>query len=180
MKLVLVSLFTALSLSGCIVFSTKPEANKPYKSNAIDFKPTDKISRVETKGQVICEASKPCPEITFDWKPQINNLYKVRADLYNDEKFDIQRVVFKIDGQSYPFMSAGQTVQRPVLHSQMTNSSNYVDVPASFINRFNSAKAIDISIVTEKGEISHAILKDGQESFAYKTFKRGYAQKQNP
>ncbi len=180
MKLVLVSLVTAITLSGCIVVSTKPDTTKPYKSNVIDFKPSDQISRVETKGQVICEASKPCPEITFDWKIQPNNLYNVRADFYDNEKRDIQRIVFLVDGQSYEFISTGQTQQRPVLNSQMINSSNSIDVPASFINKFNAAKTIDISIVTEKGEISHSILKEDKVSFAYKTFKRGYGQTSNP
>lgn len=180
MKLVLVSLFTAISLSGCIVVSTKPDSTKSYQSNVVDFKPSDQISRVETKGQVICEASKPCPEITFDWKLQPNNLYKVHADFYDNEKFDIQRLIFLIDGQAFEFNVTGQTIQRPVLNSQMINSSNFIDVPASFINKFNAAKAIDISIVTEKGEISHSILKEDKVSFAYKTFKRGYSQTSNP
>ncbi|AMW78941.1 hypothetical protein AMD27_08660 [Acinetobacter sp. TGL-Y2] len=180
MKLVLVSLVTAIALSGCIVVSTKPDSTKPYQSNVIDFKPTDQISRVETKGQVICEASKPCPEITFEWKLQPNNLYKVRADFYDNEKFDIQRIVFRLDGQPHEFNVTGATTQRPVLNSQMVNSSNYIDVPASFLNNFNSAKAIDISIVTEKGDISHSILKEDKVSFAYKTFNSGYRQTSNP
>ena len=36
------------------------------------------------------------------------------------------------------------------------------------------AKEINVTVVTDKGEISHAVLKDGKESFAYKTFKNGY------
>ena len=180
MKLVLVSLVTAITLSGCIVVSTKPDTTKPYQSNVIDFKPTDQISRVETKGQVICEASKPCPEITFDWKLQPNNLYKVRVDFYDNEKFDIQRITFLIDGQSFEFNATAQTSQRPVLNSQLINSANFIDVPASFVDKFNGAKTIDISITTEKGEISHSILKEDKVSLAYKTFKRGYSQTSNP
>lgn len=176
MKLQIVALFTALSLSGCIVVSTKPDATKPYNSNAIAFKPSDVIHRVETKGQVICEPSKPCTEITFDWKRQPSNLYKVTADLYDQEQFNIERIVFQIDGQSYPYNASSKTSLRPVLNTTMTNSSNYIEVPTSFIDRFNSASEILVTVVTEKGEISHAILKDGQESFAYKTFKRGYSQ----
>lgn len=180
MKLVLVSLVTAITLSGCIVVSTKPDTAKPYRSNVVDFKPADQISRVETKGQAICEASKPCPEITFDWKLQPNNLYKVRADFYDNEKFDIQRIIFLVDGQSYEFNATAQTSQRPVLNSQLINSSNYIDVPVSFVHKFNNAKTIDMSITTEKGEISHSLLKEDKISFAYKTFKRGYSQTSNP
>ena len=180
MKLVLISLVTAITLSGCIVVSTKPDTTNPYKSNVIEFKPADQVSRVETKGQVICEASKPCPEITFDWKLQPNNLYKVRVDFYDNEKFDIQRIVFLIDEQSHEFKVIAPTTQRAVLNSQMINSSNYIDVASSFIYKFNSAKTIDISILTEKGEISHSILKEDKSSFAYKTFKNGYAHISNP
>ena len=42
------------------------------------------------------------------------------------------------------------------------------------INASNKAKEINVTVVTDKGEISHAVLKDGKESFAYKTFKNGY------
>lgn len=180
MKLVLVSLVTALTLSGCIVISNKPNPTKPYQSNVIDFKPSEQANRVTTKGQVICEASKPCPELTFDWQQQANGLYKVRTDIYDREKFTIQSVSFKLDGQNYPYTSTGQTSQRAVLNSDMTNSANFLEVPKSFIDSFNKAKAIDFSIITDKGEITYSILKDGKESFAYKTFQRGYAQNSNP
>lgn len=183
MKLQLLALATAISLSGCIVFPTssnKADPTRPYNTNAISFKPGDSVQRVETKGQVICEANKPCTELTFDWKVQPNNLYKVTADLYDQEQFNIERIVFQLDGQSYPYDASPKTSLRPVLNTTMTNSQNSIEVPASFINRFNSASAINVSVITEKGEISHAVLKDGQESYAYKTFKRGYAQNDKP
>ncbi|MBP6114188.1 MAG: hypothetical protein KA474_05600 [Acinetobacter sp.] len=179
MKLQIIAVITAVSLSGCLVVSKnepteEAETIKTLTSNVIDFKPSDVVTRVETKGQVICEASKPCTELTFDWKKQSNTLYKVTADLYDQEQFNIQAVNFQIDGNSFPFSASPKTALRPVLTSTVTNSSNFIEVPLSFINRFNKAKEINVTVVTDKGEISHAVLKDGKESFAYKTFKNGY------
>lgn len=179
MKFVLISLVASLSLSGCLVISKKPNPSNQYKS-AIEFKPSDHVSRIATTGQVICEASKPCPEITFDWKNSTRNIYPVRTDLFDREKFDIQKVTFIVDGQSYQYSPSTQTAQRSVLNSNLTNSSNVINVNTGFINRFNTAQAIDISIFTDKGEMTYSILKNGQESLAYKTFKRGYSQKSNP
>lgn len=181
MKLQLISLITALSLSGCIVFPVKKaDSTKPYNDSAIDFKPSNNVQRVETTGQVICEAGKPCTELTFDWKLQSNNLYKVRTDLYDPLAYDIQKVVLKVDGQNYPYMPTTKTSQKSVLNSSLINSSNYIEVPASLIKIFYNAKAIDVTLFTDKGEISHAALKDGEESRAFKTFKRGYTQRNNP
>lgn len=181
MKLQLISLVTALSLSGCIIFPIKKaDVTKPYHDSAIDFKPSNNVNRVETTGQVICEAGKPCTELTFDWKLQSNNLYKVRADLYDQQAYDIQKIVLKVDGQNYPYMPTNKSVQKPVLASNLINSSNFIEVPTSMINIFYNAKAIDLLVFTDKGEISHAVLKDGEESRAFKTFKRGYAQRNNP
>lgn len=175
MKLHIVALVTALSLSGCIVVSTKnPDATKPYHQNVIEFKPSESAKRIETTGQVICEPSKPCTELTFDWKKQSNELYKVTADLYDQEQFNIEHVNFQLDGEAFPFKASPKTGLRPVLNSTLINSSNLIEVPASFIDRFDKAKEINVSVVTDKGEISHAVLKDGKESFAYKTFKNGY------
>lgn len=179
MKLQVVALITAFSLSGCLVISkNKPveeaETVKSLSSNVIDFKPSDVVTRVETKGQVICEASKPCTELTFDWKRQNNTLYKVTADLYDQQQFNIQRVDFQIDGNSFPFTASATPSTRSVLNSTLTNSSNFIEVPLSFINRFNKAKEIIVTVGTDKGDITHAVLKDGKESFAYKTFKNGY------
>lgn len=181
MKLQLIAIVTALSLSGCIVFPVKKaDITKPYNESSIDFKPSNSINRVETKGQVICEAGKPCTELTFDWKIHTNNLYKVRADLYDPQAYDIQRITFKVDGQTYPYVSTEKSTQKNLLNSTLINSSNYIEVPASLITILYNAKAIDVSVFTDKGEISHSALKDGEESRAYKTFKRGYAQKNNP
>lgn len=176
MKLVLITLLTSLSLSGCVVISKKPQISDQYKS-AIEFKPSDHINRITTTGQAICEASKPCPEITFDWLNSTRNLYQIRIDLFETEKFDIQKVSFIVDGKSSTYSPLKQTAQRLVHNSKLTNSSNVIEAPTAFMNRLNKAKVIYISIFTDKGEIKNAILKNGQESFAYKTFKRGYNQK---
>lgn len=173
-------LLTSISLTGCIVFPIKSSHHNTANDSAVDYKTPDNINRIETKGQVICEAAKPCAELTFDWKVKSNNLYKVRADLYDPQQYDIQRVTFNIDGQSYPYVVTGKTSNKNILNSSLINSFNFIDVPASLINKLYNAKAIDVSLLTDKGEISHSALKDGEESRAYKTFKRGYTQKNNP
>lgn len=181
MKLQLISLVTALSLSGCIVFPVKKaDVTKPYNNSAIDFKPSNNVQRVETTGQLICEAGKPCTELTFDWKLQSSNLYKMHADLYDQQPYEIQKVVLKVDGQNYPYMTVAKTSQKQILNSTLINSSNYIEVPTSLINIFYNAKAIDVTVFTDKGEITHAALKDGEESRAFKTFKRGYTQRNLP
>lgn len=179
MKLQIIALITAFSLSGCLVISkNKPaedaETVKSLTSNVIDFKPSEAAARVETKGQVICEAEKPCTELSFDWQRQSNTLYKVTADLYNEQQFNISRVDFQIDGNSFPFTASPNPASRTVLNSSLINSSNFIEVPFSFLNRFNKAKEIIVTVVTDKGDITHAVLKDDKESFAYKTFKNGF------
>lgn len=178
MKVKFISVLVALSLSGCIVVSTKPsiksKSTKPVGSNIIDFKPSSDITRVETRGQVICEPSKPCTELTFDWKSQNNNLYKLYTDLYDPTQYDIKKVVFTIDGQTYPYQTQNSTQYRKVRNSDLINSNNFVVVPSSFINLFNRASTIDISVITTQGPINHSVLTIDKQSYAYLTFKRGY------
>ena len=178
MKVQFISILTALSLSGCIVVSNKPNASsaKAYASNVIDFKPSENAKRIETRGQVICEPSKPCTELTFDWKQQSNNLLRVHTNLFDRKSFDIKQVIFTLDGQTYPYTTLTQTNTRSVNNSDLINSTNYIDVPMNFIVMFDQAKAIDIAVVTDQGAITHSILKDGHASFAYQTFKSGYQQ----
>ena len=181
MKLQLISIVTALSLSGCIIFPVKKaDVTKPYNDSAIDFKPSNNVNRVETTGQLICEAGKPCPELTFDWKQPVNNLYKLRSDLYDTQAYDIQKVVLKIDGQNYPYVPSTQSTQKQISNSSLINSSNIVEVPASLINILYNAKTIDVTLLTDKGEITHASLTNNEESRAHKTFKRGYTQRNHP
>lgn len=180
MRFPILCLAAATSLSGCIMFSTSPATPKPTEANAKNYNLNQDIVRTQTKGQVICEPAKPCTELTFDWKRVSHNSYKVTTDLYDQEKFNIEGVVFNIDGKEYPYKSEAQTTSRLIVNSNITNSSNYVVVPASVVKSLSHAKDAHVSVMTEKGEIKHAVIKGGKESLAYMTFMRGYNQKAKP
>lgn len=177
MKVQFVSVLAAIALSGCIVIPGKNSTEQPgksYSARAIEFKPSDRVNLIETQGQVICEPSKPCTELNFDWKAQPNGRYRVYTHLFYPQKYEIQRVVFTADGRNYPFTASNQTAARTVLNSELINSTNFIEVPFSFIEILNRAKTIDLAVETDQGPITHSMLTEEKQSYAYLTFKRGY------
>lgn len=129
--------------------------------------------RVVTKGPLICATDEICPELALRWNDEKRNGFKITADVNDTIQHDIKQLNFIVDGQPYVYSTIQPTQYATV--AGVTNSSNFIIVPVSFLNSFRDAKQIDLKIVTANGEVTRPILQaDGQKSSAYLTFIKGY------
>ncbi|AXY56569.1 hypothetical protein CDG60_08320 [Acinetobacter chinensis] len=160
-----------LALSGCIVTSSKPTGKYAQIANS-SFEMSADPTKVLTRGQVTCEPGLICPELSVDWKQTADQLYKINIDIYDKEKYDIQKFLFIIDGQNYPYIPEFSTKYRTVPESTVIDSSNYVSVPFSFLKRLKDAENVQLKLSTNKGEITNYLLNNGKQSNAYKLFIR--------
>lgn len=129
--------------------------------------------RIVTKGPLICAADEICPDLSIGWIEDKRNGFKIAAEISNPVKYDIKQLKFIVDGQSYEYSTLKAT--QFITIAGITTSSNHIYVPVSFLNSFRDAKNIELSIVTDQGEITRSILKEnGEKSSAYLTFIKGY------
>jgi len=125
------------------------------------------------KNSVICASDEICPELALRWNDEKRDGFKITAEINNPEQFEIKQLNFIIDGQPYVY----STVQATQYSTQAASkiSSNSIYVPVSFLNSFRDAQAIDLKLVTDKGDIERPLLTaDGKKSSAYLTFLKGY------
>lgn len=135
--------------------------------------------RVVTKGPLICEANEVCPELAMRWNDEQRNGFKITTEINSPEQYDIKQFVFLVDGQAYAYSTIQPTQYTTTDANKL--SSNSINVPVSFLNSFLGGKEIDLKLVTDKGDISRAILKaNGQQSSAYLTFLKGYTGQVTP
>lgn len=129
--------------------------------------------RVVTKGPLICSAGEICPELALRWNDEKRNGFKITAQINDSQQHDIKQLNFIVDGQPYIYSTIQATQYKTT--AGVTNSSNFINVPVSFLNSFRDAKEIDLKLVTNNGEIIRPILKsNGEKSSAYLTFLKGY------
>jgi hypothetical protein len=134
---------------------------------------THQAERIVTKGPLICAPQEVCPELAMRWNNEERNGFKITAEINNAEQYDIKQLVFLVDGQPYTYSTIQPTKYKDI--SGLKNSTNFIKVPVSFLNSFRDAKQIDLKLVTDKGNIERAILKEnGEKSSAYLTFLKGY------
>ncbi|NHB57437.1 hypothetical protein [Acinetobacter shaoyimingii] len=136
---------------------------------------TSAPERIVTKGPLICSEHEVCPELSIRWIEEKRNGFKITAEINNAEAYNIKQLEFIIDGQPYTYSTIQPTKFKDV--SGLKNSTNFIQVPVSFLNSFTHAKQIDLKLVTDKGDIERPILKaNGEKSSAYLTFLKGYKQ----
>lgn len=129
--------------------------------------------RIVTKGPLICVDHEVCPELAMRWNEQERNGFRITSEINHAEAYDIKQFEFLVDGQPYIYSTIQPTKYKDV--SGLKNSTNYIQVPVSFLNSFRNAKQIDLKLVTDKGDIQRPILKaNGEKSSAYLTFLKGY------
>ncbi|WP_445115940.1 hypothetical protein [Acinetobacter sp. WZC-1] len=130
--------------------------------------------KIVAKGPLICEANEVCPELAMRWNDETRDGFKITAEISNSEPYEIKQFVFLVDQQQPYIYSTIQSTQY-LKQSESTVSSNSIRVPVSFLNSFRDARAIELKLVTDKGDIVRPIVKaDGQKSSAYLTFMKGY------
>lgn len=129
--------------------------------------------RVVTKGPLICTPDEICPDLAIRWNEQTREGFKISAELNHAEAYDIKQLVFLVDGQPYIYSTIDPTVHTKT--AGLITSNNSIRVPVSFLNSFRDAQAIDLKLVTDKGDIQRPLLKEnGEKSSAYLTFLKGY------
>ena len=176
MKSIYTILVTSLVLSGCIYIP----GNNPNSPSAklFDYKPSKDFTRTQSMGPLSCEAGQICPEFTVDWKEQSNNLYTIKADIFHANNYDIQKLNFVVDGQNFTFDVLGPTNYRRLQNSNMTDSSNKIAVPFSFLTQLGKAQSIALQLQTNQGIISGDLLNSGKQAPGYLVFKRALDQHQ--
>ena len=170
-SLLIASTIAALTLSGCVVISKKQTEKQAY-SDLVDFKEPAYSTKVLTRGQLICESGKVCPELSVDWKQDLNQTHKLILDIYEPESYNIQQFTFVVDGETFTYNAAKNSTQRQLPNSNIINSSNYASVPTSLLNKMTTAQSILVTLKTNRGDLSNYMLESGKQSNAYKLFLR--------
>lgn len=131
--------------------------------------------RVVTKGPLICTADQVCPQLALGWNEEERKGFKITAEINDSLQYEIKQLSFIVDGQPYTYSTIMPT-KYVKQQDTLQTSSNSIYVPVSFLNSFRNAKAIDLKLVTNQGEITRPILKEnGEKSSAYLTFQKGYS-----
>ena len=165
---------SSLTLTGCVVLPGKwfkPTTNA--LSNSMN--PSDTVRRTETSGSPLCDSNTVCPEFSVDWRSS-EGQYNLYSDIFHINQYDIQKINFNIDGQNYSYTPTTPSNYRKLQNSSLIDSTNYVTVPRSFLTILAKGKTITMTVNTNQGDVSGALLDSNQESGGYKVFMRGYKQ----
>lgn len=155
MNILKTSLFTILAtmgLAGCATSSTQPQ-------------------NIASTGLLICAQNELCPAVKVTWNEQNRNNLKVTAYLPSaKDDYDIQQFVFLIDQKPYSYAPTTATTHEYINRMVPHRSSNYIVVPSAFLSTFKNAKDIELKLVTDKGNITRPVYRNGQQSSAYRAF----------
>lgn len=167
----------SIALTGCIAVptshtvETNPAALIKGASNVDNSK--NDITRINTRGQLLCEAGTVCPEVEIDWNKNQGN-YPTTFHLYDRKQYEIKEVNFVIDGKPRSFSTIGNTASRNINNSGIFQSSNTIEIPANYFSQIHKAKNIQIIISTNDGDLVNDMLRNGKPSDAYRLFLRAY------
>ncbi|NCI78131.1 hypothetical protein [Acinetobacter kanungonis] len=143
---------TVMGLAGCATSSTQPP-------------------NIASTGLLICAQNELCPAVKVTWNEQERSHLKITAYLPSaKEDYDIQQFVFLIDQKPYSYTPAAATTHEYINRMVPHRSSNYIVVPSSFLSTFKNAKDIELKLVTNKGNITRPVYRNGQQSSAYRAF----------
>lgn len=155
MNILKTSLFTivaTMGFAGCATSSTQPQ-------------------NIASTGLLICAQNELCPAVKVAWNEQNRSNLKVTAYLPSaKDDYDIQQFVFLIDQKTYSYVPAAATTHEYIGRMVPHRSSNYIVVPSSFLSTFKNAKDIELKLVTDKGNITRPVYRNGQQSSAYHAF----------
>jgi hypothetical protein len=109
--------------------------------------------------------------VKVTWNEQNRNNLKVTAYLPSaKDDYDIQQFVFLIDQKPYSYAPTTATTHEYINRMVPHRSSNYIVVPSAFLSTFKNAKDIELKLVTDKGNITRPVYRNGQQSSAYRAF----------
>lgn len=94
--------------------------------------------------------------------------------IYKHQQLGLNQFAFVVDGKKYSYRVIGATSYRHLDNSDVIDDSNMVQVPSNLFSHFKSADNIQVILSTNQGEISHAMLRNGTQSQAYRLFLRAY------
>jgi len=166
-----------IALTGCIAVPTsqKVESNPAALikgASNVDNSKSD-ITRVNTRGQLLCEQGQVCPEVEIDWNKS-QGAYPTTFHIYDRKQYEIKEVNIVIDGKTRSFSPIGNTTSRNINNSGIFASSNSIEVPSSYFSQINKAKNIQVILSTNDGDLVHDMLRSGKQSDAYRLFLRAY------
>lgn len=152
LKTSLFGIVATMGLVGCATSSTQPQ-------------------NIASTGLLICAQNELCPAVKVTWNEQNRSNLKVTAYLPSaKDDYDIQQFVFLIDQKTYSYAPTAATTHEYISRMVPHRSSNYIVVPSSFLSTFKNAKDIELKLVTNKGNITRPVYRNGQQSAAYRAF----------
>jgi hypothetical protein len=152
LKTSLFGIVTTMGLAGCATSSTQPQ-------------------NIASTGLLICAQNELCPAVKVTWNEQNRSNLKITAYLPSaKDDYDIQQFVFLIDQKPYSYAPTTTTTHEYINRMVPHRSSNYIVVPSSFLSTFKNAKDIELKLVTNKGNITRSVYRNGQQSSAYRAF----------
>jgi hypothetical protein len=152
LKTSLFAIVTTMGLAGCATSNTQPQ-------------------NIASAGLLICVQNELCPTVKVTWNEQNRSNLKVTAYLPSaKDDYDIQQFVFLIDQKPYSYAPTTATTHEYINRMVPHRSSNYVVVPSAFLSTFKNAKDIELKLVTDKGNITRPVYRNGQQSSAYRAF----------
>lgn len=120
---------------------------------------------------MICAQNELCPAVKVTWNEQSRSNLKITAYLPSaKDDYDIQQFVFLIDQKPYSYAPTTATTHEYINRMVPHRSSNYIVVPSAFLSTFKNAKDIELKLVTDKGNITRPVYRNGQQSSAYRAF----------
>ncbi|HCA5286944.1 TPA: hypothetical protein MW252_003061 [Acinetobacter nosocomialis] len=162
MKKALFLLGTCLLTAACSTTS--------YKSNT-----TTTTSEVKTAGQLNCLPTELCPSLLVKWNEKQKNQVRVDVHLSSSYNFyDINSLVFDIDGKQFSYNPAQATEKTTVSRFVPKHSTTYFIIPSQFLQEFKNAKNINVLVKTDKGIIERNMYSPQKQSSVYKNFVELY------
>ena len=130
---------------------------------------------VKTAGQLNCSPTELCPSLLVKWNENQKNQLRVDVHLSSSYNFyDINELIFDIDGKRFTYQPAQATEKTNVSRLVPKHSTTFFIIPSQFLKEFKNAQNVNVLIKTDKGTIERNMYSPQKQSSVYKNFMQLY------